>query len=94
MTKFPEEFTCIDECVSTTGKYACALGQHFRPILCYDIVAVNRMTGEATRLHFDDKKDQAYARWYEFKKSITAPRGPSEEDEVDEYRIINPTRVN
>lgn len=90
----PEEFTAIDECISTTGKYACALGQHFRPTLCYDIIAVNRATGEATRLHFHDHKDQAYTRWQDFKSQMTAARGPSEEDEADEYRIINPTRIN
>ena len=28
--RLPEEFTAIDEVVSTSGKYAIAFGQHFR----------------------------------------------------------------
>ena len=94
----PEEFTAVDETVSTTGKYAIAFGQHFRPTLCYDIIAVNRMSGEATRLHFGDHKDQAMTRWQEFKKDMTAPRAPGEDDEKDTYYIFGPdgkpTRVN
>lgn len=89
-SKFPEEFTCINECVSTTGKYTCAFGQHFRPTLCYDIVAVNRITGEATRLHFGDHKDQAMSRWVEFKRDMTAKRGESEKEEKNVYHIFGP----
>lgn len=95
-SKFPEEFTCIDEAVSTTGKYAIAFGQHFKPTLCYDIVGVNRVTGEAIRRHYNDHKDEAMAAWQKFKQGMTAPREPSEEDERERYQIFGPkgTRVN
>ena len=87
--KLPQELTVIDECISTTGKYACCLGQHFDPILCYDVVALNRVTGEAKRLHFREK-DAAYTKWTEFKKDITAKRTESEEDEHDRYHHFSP----
>lgn len=90
LRRFPEEFTPIDEAISTIGKYAIAFGQHFRPTLCYDVVALNRLTGECKRVHYGDHKDQAMAKWQEFKQSMTAPRTPSEEDEVDKYHIFGP----
>jgi len=92
------EFTAIDEAVSTTGKYAIAYGQHFTPEICYDIVALNQVTGIATRLHFRDDKAQAMTRWQDFKQAMTAPRTESEEEEKDVYKIFGPngkpTRCN
>ena len=79
--KHPEEFTPIDEAVSTIGKYAIAFGQHFRPTLCYDVLALNRDTGECIRRHYGDRKDEALAYWQWFKQTMTGPRTPSEEDE-------------
>ena len=89
-SKRPEELTPIDEAVSTLGKYAICFGQHFRPELCYDVVAINRVTGECIRRHYGDKKDQAMTYWQEFKSKMTAPRTPSEEDESDRYHTHGP----
>jgi hypothetical protein len=88
--KFPEEFTAIDEAISTTGKYAIAFGQHFRPTICYDVIGVNRVTGEAIRRHYHDHKDEAMTYWQEFKKGMTAKRGESEESEHDAYKTHRP----
>lgn len=89
----PTEFTPINETVSTTGKYAIAFGQHFRPTLCYDVVAFNQITGVCKRVHFFDDKAQALACWDEFRNAMTAPRGPSEEsEEKDVFRIFEPSR--
>jgi hypothetical protein len=89
----PEEFTPINEAVSTTGKYAIAFGQHFRPMICYDVIALNRMTGEAKRVHFNDDKAQALACWDKFRDQMTGPRTTSEEDEPDGFQIFGPTRT-
>lgn len=86
----PEEFTAIDEAVSTTGKWAIAYGQHFRPTLCYDIIALNRFTGEAMRVHYNDHKEIAMAKWEAFKEGMTAPRAEGEEDEPTGYKIFGP----
>ncbi len=90
MKRLPEEFTPIDEAISTVGKYAIAFGQHFRPTLCYDVVALNRLTGECKRVHYGDHKDQAMTRWQEFKKQMTGPRTSSEEDESAGFQIFGP----
>jgi|SRR5882724_5614641 len=87
--RLPEEFTAIDEAVSTSGKYAIAFGQHFRPMICYDVVAVNRYTGECVRRHYD-RKDEAMTYWQMFKEGMTAKRGPSEEDEHAGFKIFGP----
>jgi hypothetical protein len=93
---YPEEFTPIDEAVSTLGKYSIAYGQHFRPELCYDIVAHNNDTGEVIRRHYNEAvsgpgyREASLRFWEKFKQDMMAPRGPSEEDEKDEYRIITP----
>jgi hypothetical protein len=87
----PEELTPIDEAVSTLGKYAICFGQHFRPTICYDVVGINRITGECIRRHYGDKKDQAMTYWQEFKAAMTAPRVQSEEDEKDGYSIFGPS---
>jgi hypothetical protein len=89
----PEEFTAINETVSTTGKYAIAFGQHFAPDLCYDVIALNRVTGEAKRVHFKSAKDRALTCWNDFRNQMTAKRGPSEEDEIDHYQIFGPKPV-
>jgi hypothetical protein len=91
MSKLPEEFTPINETVSTLGKYAIAFGQHFRPTLCYDVVALNRVTGECKRVHFGDHKDQAMACWNDFRNAMTGPRTPSEEEEKDGFTIFEPS---
>ena len=90
MRRLPEELTPIDEAVSTLGKYAICFGQHFRPGLCYDVVGINRVTGECIRRHYGDKKDQAMTFWQEFKAKMTAPRTVSEEDEQDGYTTFGP----
>jgi hypothetical protein len=90
MKRLPEEFTPINETVSTTGKYAIAFGQHFRPEICYDVVALNRETGECKRVHWGDKKDQCMNMWNDFRNAMTAPRGPSEEDEPSGFQIFGP----
>lgn len=86
----PQEFTPINETVSTTGKYAIAFGQHFNPMLCYDVIALNRATGEAKRVHFHDHKDEAMTCWNEFRNKMTGPRKESEEDERDQFHIFGP----
>ena len=91
MKRLPEEFTPINETVSTTGKYAIAFGQHFAPDLCYDVIALNRVTGEAKRVHFKGSKDQALTCWNDFRNAMTAPRGPSEEDEPHGFQIFGPS---
>ena len=88
--RIPEELTIIDETVSTTGKYAIAFGQHFNPMICYDVVALNRVTGITTRRHYHTK-DEAMTFWQEFRKEMTAPRGESEEDERDVPNIFGPS---
>ena len=90
--RLPEEFTPINETVSTTGKWAIAFGQHFRPMICYDVVALNRLTGECKRVHFDDHKDQALTCWNDFRNAMTAKRTPSEEEERDHFTIFEPSR--
>lgn len=87
--RLPEEFTAIDEAVSTSGRYAIAFGQHFRPMICYDVIAVDRRTGECTRRHYD-AKDEAMTYWQTFKQGMTAKRGPSEEDEHAGFKIFGP----
>jgi hypothetical protein len=86
----PEEFTPIDECVSTTGKYSCAFGQHFRPTLCYDVLAHNNYTNEVIRRHYDDRKEEAQRFWEEFKQLMTAPRSEPESEEKDELYLFGP----
>jgi len=93
----PQEFTALEETVSTLGKYSIAFGQHFTPEICYDILAHNNETGEVIRRHYSARQfpahqqyDRAKECWEDFKQAMTAPRGPSEEDEQDEYRIISP----
>lgn len=88
----PEEFTPIDETVSTTGKYALAFGKHFRPMICFDVVVVNRATGHAKRVHHADNEAGARAMWDEFKKAMTGKRLESEQEEKDVYRFISPSR--
>jgi len=88
--KSPEELTVIDETVSTTGKYAICLGKHFRPMACFDVVAMNRMTGQVKRVHYADREEIARIEWDEFKKSMTAKRTESEEDEPHGFKIFGP----
>jgi len=88
-SRVPQELTIIAESVSTSGKYAIALGQHFDPILCYDVVSLNRVTGECIRRHYR-AKDEAYAFWNEFRTGMTKPIGPSEEEEHDRLYVFNP----
>jgi hypothetical protein len=88
--KQPEELTVIDETVSTTGKWAIAFGKHFRPMVCFDVVAMNRMTGEVKRVHHSDNEAGARIIWDEFKKSMTAKRKESEEDEPKGFKIFGP----
>lgn len=84
--------TILSDCISTTGKYYCFLGTHLvKGIPCYDVCGMAR-TGEtrgvAIRKHFHDDKTSALLEWDSFQAGMTAPRGPSQEDEPEERMII------
>lgn len=86
----------LSDCISTTGKYYCFLGEHLvqgKP--CYDVAAMavtsridEASAGVAIRRHHHDRKAEALAYWQEFRDKMTAPRPNDESDEPKERMVI------
>lgn len=77
--------------LSTTGKYWIAIGHHWKGAhQCHDVISVNQQNGEIIKRHYKSK-EEALIFWETFYQQMTAPRGPSEEDECDPMTIIKPS---
>jgi hypothetical protein len=80
----------LDRCVSTTGKYFCFYGVHYdSKDSCFDVGAVNTLTGEIVKRHYPDEKE-ASEFWETFRAQMQAPREGGIEDEPTGFVVITP----
>ena len=74
-------FQVLQKKVSTSGKYNIFYGTHVvEGRFCYDVAAMNTITGELIRRHYK-AKDEAITYWDEFQEKMLAPAQEGEEDE-------------
>ena len=74
-------FQILQHKVSTSGKYKIYYGTHIvEGNYCWDVAAVNTITGELIRRHYA-AKDEAILYWDRFSEEMMAPAQDEEEDE-------------